>query len=76
MKNLLIKIIKFYQREISPCKDTKPWCRFVPSCSEYAIEAIEKFGVFKGVALSLFRFSRCNPLFRGGYDPVPQKRKK
>lgn len=69
-----INLIKFYQKHISPKKP--PVCRFVPTCSNYAIEAIERFGIIKGVAISVIRIARCNPLFKGGYDPVPEKKNK
>lgn len=69
-----INLIKFYQKHISPKKP--PVCRFVPTCSNYAIEAIERFGVIKGVAIFVVRIARCNPLFKGGYDPVPEKKNK
>lgn len=72
MKRLLIRLIKFYQSNISPGKG--PCCRFIPTCSNYAIEALETHGVMKGSLLTLFRLLRCNRLFRGGYDPVPPKR--
>lgn len=74
MSNLLIKLIKFYQKNISPAKI--PCCRFVPSCSAYAIEAIRVHGSIKGSALAFRRILRCNPLCKGGYDPVPEKREK
>lgn len=72
IKNFLIKCIKFYQINISP--NHPPVCRFYPSCSEYSLQAIEKFGAFKGVLLTIYRLLRCNPLFKGGYDPVPEKK--
>ena len=65
---LLIAPIRFYRRFISPL--TPPACRFTPSCSVYAIEAIEVWGVY-GVWLAAKRIARCQPMFRGGYDPVP-----
>ena len=74
MKKMLIKAIKFYQRKISPLFGPK--CRFYPTCSEYAVEAIEIHGVLKGVILAVLRLVRCNPLFPGGYDPVPRKKEK
>ena len=74
MKKLLLKIIRFYQKKISP--HTPPACKYYPTCSQYAFEAIENFGVFKGSALALWRFLRCNPFSKGGYDPVPQKKEK
>lgn len=61
--------IRVYQRIISPLLPR--CCRFVPTCSEYAIEAIERHGVLKGLALGVWRIVRCNPFCRGGHDPVP-----
>ena len=69
MKKLFLFIIKFYRKYISPMKSTK--CPYIPSCSEYGMEAIEKYGALKGVALALWRIIRCNPFSKGGYDPVP-----
>lgn len=69
MKKILIVSIRFYQRYLSPLKGTK--CPYIPSCSQYGIEAIEKYGVWKGGALALYRIVRCNPFSKGGYDPVP-----
>lgn len=66
---LLILPIRFYQKYISPL--TPATCRFTPSCSHYAIEAIRKHGPFKGVALAVWRILRCNPWGGSGYDPVP-----
>ena len=74
MKKLLLKFIRFYQKKISP--HTPPACKYYPTCSQYAFEAIETFGVFKGSALALWRFLRCNPFSKGGYDPVPLKKEK
>lgn len=74
MKKVLIGIIRWYQRAISA--HTAPSCRFSPTCSNYAIEAIETHGVFKGTALALWRILRCNPFCKGGYDPVPAKKRK
>ena len=71
MKKIVINIIKFYQKNISA--NTLPRCKFYPTCSNYGIEAIERFGVLKGGALTVFRFFRCNPFSKGGYDPVPKK---
>lgn len=73
MKKLLIRMIKFYQRHISA--HTLPSCRFYPTCSNYAVEALEKHGAFKGVLLSVYRILRCNPLCKGGYDPVPEPKR-
>ncbi len=66
MKKVLLLTIKAYQRFISPLK--KPCCRFYPSCSEYAVLAIKKYGAFKGLAKALWRILRCNPLSKGGID--------
>lgn len=69
MKKLFLFIIKFYRKYISPMKSTK--CPYIPSCSEYGMEAIEKYGALKGGVLALWRIIRCNPFSKGGYDPVP-----
>lgn len=69
MKKLLTVLIGFYKREISPYLGNR--CRFTPSCSEYALMAIEKYGALKGTGLALWRILRCNPFCKGGYDPVP-----
>jgi putative membrane protein insertion efficiency factor len=66
---LLIQPIRFYQRYISPLKPAT--CRFTPTCSQYAIQAISKHGPFKGLALAVWRILRCNPWGGSGYDPVP-----
>lgn len=66
---LLILPIRFYQKFLSPLKP--PTCRFTPTCSQYAIEAIRKHGPFKGFALAVWRILRCNPWGGSGYDPVP-----
>ncbi|MGL5876156.1 MAG: membrane protein insertion efficiency factor YidD [Xenococcaceae cyanobacterium] len=69
MKRILILLIKGYRKFISPL--FLPSCRFQPTCSQYAIEAVERFGVFKGSWLAVRRISRCHPFHPGGYDPVP-----
>ena len=70
MKRLLLAILRFYRRQISPLHP--PSCRFSPTCSAYAVEAIEKYGAAKGGWLALRRLLRCHPFHRGGYhDPVP-----
>lgn len=74
MKRPLIWLIKFYKKNISP--NTPPSCKFTPTCSQYGLEAIERFGAVKGGFMTLWRILRCNPFSKGGYDPVPQKKKK
>lgn len=74
MKYLLIGLIKLYRVTLS--KILPPSCRFTPSCSEYAIIAIGRFGAVKGGYLSLKRIIRCNPFSKGGHDPVPEKKKR
>lgn len=69
MKRLLIALVRFYRAFLSPLH--RPCCRFIPTCSAYALEALEKYGAVKGGALALWRVLRCNPLCKGGYDPVP-----
>lgn len=69
MKKLLSLVIKFYQYFISPL--TGQNCRYFPTCSAYAIEAIEKHGSLKGTALAVKRVLRCHPFHAGGFDPVP-----
>jgi len=73
MGKILIYLIRGYQRFISPLLG--PRCRFYPSCSSYAIEAVERFGPLKGGALAVHRICRCHPLNPGGIDPVPEKQK-
>lgn len=68
MKKILIFIIRIYRKFISPLK--KPCCRFYPTCSQYAIEAINKYGAIKGTGKAIYRIARCNPFCKGGYDPV------
>ena len=68
MKKILIGIIKIYQWF---SKFTPPVCRFTPTCSQYTIEAIEKYGALKGIWLGIKRICRCHPGNKGGYDPVP-----
>lgn len=72
MKHVCIWLVRFYQKILSPLK-RKPCCRFVPTCSSYAIEAFQKRGFFIGMILSVWRILRCNPFCVGGYDPVPEK---
>lgn len=68
MKRILIIPIKFYRRFISPM--TKASCIYTPTCSQYAIEAIEKYGVIKGGFMATKRILKCHPFHKGGYDPV------
>lgn len=75
VKKTLIFLIRTYQVTISP-RFSRGSCRFYPTCSQYAIEAIELHGVFKGVLLAAWRILRCNPFSKGGYDPVPPKKNK
>jgi putative membrane protein insertion efficiency factor len=68
MKTLAAAGLKFYKAMISPALPAS--CRYVPSCSEYAAEAVARYGFFRGSALAVWRILRCNPFTRGGYDPV------
>jgi putative membrane protein insertion efficiency factor len=74
IKKLFLKLIEFYQKVISPRHP--PCCKYFPTCSAYAKEAIERFGALKGGLLAIWRILRCNPFSRGGYDPVPEKKSK
>ena len=67
---ILIGLIKFYKKFISPIKKG-PSCRYIPTCSQYALEALQKYGPVKGSYLAVRRILRCNPFHEGGYDPVP-----
>ena len=71
MKHLLLALIRFYRRRVSPL--SPPRCRFIPTCSQYAQEAVEKYGAVKGSALAARRLSHCHPIYKGGkiFDPVP-----
>ena len=69
MISILTMIIRFYRQFISPLK--MPCCRFVPTCSEYSLEAITKYGAIKGSWLAIKRILKCHPFHKGGYDPVP-----
>ncbi len=69
MKRLFLRLLRFYQRQISPL--SPPRCRFIPTCSEYAVQAVEKYGAARGAFLAAKRLMRCHPFHKGGYDPVP-----
>ena len=69
MTKALIALVRFYRRNISPL--SAPRCRFFPTCSAYALEAIEKYGAAKGSFLALRRILKCHPFHKGGHDPVP-----
>lgn len=71
IRSIFISILRGYQYLISPLLGNR--CRFYPSCSEYMIQAVRRFGVFKGVYLGLKRLSRCQPMCEGGIDPVPEE---
>ncbi len=73
-KKAALASIRFYKRRISPL--LPPMCRFYPTCSAYALEAVERYGALKGGLLAAARLLRCNPLFPGGYDPVPEPKRK
>ena len=69
LKRAMVCLIRFYQTAISPF--TPRCCNYIPTCSQYALEAIERYGPFKGGWLAFRRILRCNPFHKGGYDPVP-----
>ncbi len=74
IKKFLIYLIRIYKKYLSA--GTQPRCRYYPTCSNYAIEAIEVHGIFYGVYLATIRVLKCNPFFKGGIDMVPEKKKK
>ncbi|MFP3896753.1 MAG: membrane protein insertion efficiency factor YidD [Anaerolineales bacterium] len=69
-KRLVLGVLRFYQRAISPT--LPPSCRFQPTCSEYMIQAVQRYGILRGIFMGLKRLSRCHPFHEGGYDPVPE----
>lgn len=69
VKLILIKAVKFYQKYLSPVKG-RSMCIYIPTCSQYAVQALEKYGAVKGSFLALKRILRCNPLAKGGFDPL------
>jgi len=71
VKGVLLGALRFYKAQISPA--LPPACRYTPTCSEYAIEAVERHGPWRGSAMAVRRVLSCNPFSRGGYDPVPQR---
>ena len=75
MKKILISFIRFYQKSISPLLGSGK-CKYYPTCSHYAVEAINIHGAFKGFFMAMWRILRCNPFSKGGYDPVPEKKHK
>jgi putative membrane protein insertion efficiency factor len=71
-KTFLLMLLRGYKSALSPM--LPPACRYVPTCSEYAIEAVERYGAFRGSAMAVWRLLCCHPLARGGFDPVPIRR--
>jgi putative membrane protein insertion efficiency factor len=71
VKRALLAPIRLYQRRISPSRPRR--CRYEPTCSAYAVEAIERFGAVRGLLLAAWRLLRCNPFSHGGFDPVPRR---
>lgn len=69
MKEIVLKLIRFYQKRISPMKRFA-CCKYIPCCSEYTRQAVEKYGVIKGLLKGIWRILRCNPFSKGGYDPL------
>ncbi len=69
MRRIVVAVLRWYKRHLSPA--LPPACRYLPTCSEYAMEAVERYGTLRGGWLALRRVLRCNPFFAGGYDPVP-----
>lgn len=74
MKRIAIALVEFYRKYISPLKP--PCCRFTPTCSAYAIEAYKEWGFVVGTLLTIWRILRCNPFCKGGYDPVPKRKRR
>lgn len=76
VKTIVVALIRLYQMLLSPIIHLVPGsgCRYLPTCSQYAIEAVQTHGIFKGVALGIYRILRCNPWGSSGHDPVPPRR--
>lgn len=75
IKKIMLFMIKSYQLTMSP-RFSNGACRYTPTCSQYAVEALEEHGIIKGSLLAIRRIARCNPFFKGGYDPVPPKKER
>lgn len=75
LRRLFLALIKLYRKHLSS-KKSAPCCRFTPSCSKYAYTAINEWGALIGLPMAALRILRCNPLFRGGYSPVPRRKRK
>ncbi|HHT48105.1 MAG TPA: membrane protein insertion efficiency factor YidD [Firmicutes bacterium] len=73
LKKIAVGLIRFYQKYLSPLKPAAYRCRFYPSCSQYVLEAIERFGLGKGVVLGLYRLAACHPWGQGGIQPIPEE---
>jgi uncharacterized protein len=71
-RSAVVLLLRLYQRFISPAFG--PRCKYYPSCSEYAVQAVQRFGIFRGLVLAGWRLLRCNPWSRGGFDPVEDQR--
>ena len=71
MKKFLLWLIGFYRKNISP--HTAPSCKYIPTCSQYGLTAIERFGALRGGLMTVWRILRCNPFSKGGFDPVKEK---
>jgi putative membrane protein insertion efficiency factor len=71
-RRLVVAVLRVYQRWVSPAFG--PRCRYYPSCSEYAVQAVRQFGILRGLVLATWRILRCNPLSHGGFDPVDEQR--
>jgi len=74
IRKLLMLLVRLYQRAVSPL--LPPACRFQPTCSHYAYEAVEAHGALRGVAMAIWRLARCNPLNDGGYEPLPTPKRR